>query len=55
MVIEGCWVVISFYTVVTFDAVCGAEGARSSINGWNHTGISRVAVDPAGLSVARFH
>ncbi len=45
----------SFDALVTFGAVCGAEGAPSSGDGWNHTGIGRVAVDPAGLSVARFH
>lgn len=44
----------SFDAVVTFGAVCGAE-APTSGDGWNHTGIGRVAVDPAGLSVARLH
>jgi len=39
--------------VVTCAAVRGAEGAPSSGDGWNHTGVGRVAVDPAGLSVAR--
>lgn len=45
----------SFDAVVALGAVCGAEGAPSPGNGWNHTGIGRVAVDPAGLSVARLH
>lgn len=42
----------SFHAVVTFGAVCGIETPTSG-DGWNHTGVGGVAVDPAGLSVAR--
>lgn len=45
----------SLGAVLAFGAVRGAEGAPSSADGWNHAGVGGVALDPAGLSVARLH
>lgn len=56
MVVEGRRIVVFFFdAVVTFGAVCRADGAPSSGDGWNHIGVGGVAVEPAGLSVTRLH